>query len=1304
MLSDCFPKFAACLLTVIIWLTGINGYSQSDAYQSVVDRELRTSPVSFHLSFDNPDFLQEEFIELSGRRSLEQRKIDFPIGRFGQAIRTNFIPDPPDAHNMTGIDLDLVTAAMFNTRPDNTMGYTQPMLWGTGRINPRLGAVAFWAKGEPPFYGLIFEQTSVAFGRTERDLLGVFLDKDYRLGAYLRDASYVRHEIQSDTVWDESEWNHIVLNWDWANGMELWLNGEVIASSWGDGGWFETAPPGLFHLPMPRFKFDELYLMDRPLSSAEIQELIDSNTPPQEEHPVYRRVEYDAQRLARYSGAGQNSKLPEVTPGRAMTFTEVWPQDATDGHIKGWHVIDGRNEMAWPHPYAFFTVIPGDADFHAEKVDLQTPAGSKVNYVALTGNLTDVQVLAGSLSHDRQTLKNGAELFSVPEGPGFFYGSTITTTKGSTFRIPFTEEGDNAYEYSFEGAEYRIPYNEEFGNPTRFKGDVNLPLSGKKRIQNVGLYHYSTSPADQYRPPGITHTLTLTDELGLDERMQFKLHAATSRDERTFAVASGGGTVESANEMGSAFRPDGSVTGGRTSGPDVYVMRMADEADGETTAGGPGTSSETETACKSATLAHGCTGKPEDRGRGNGVGVTTGPKGNVQVAAATGGEPVDIGAFARLNLLSEPYYEETGVSGVTLSLPVKTTGAEETLFVRVRDPALPLRLWNQFAFRLAGFDEDYSRLVLTIDFQDLVLTGGDRLWVDLGTAGETQILLGDEANPAEFSIHEVDSWRAVDAYSDKQMMAASAQYAKMYGYMPWKFTGRTVSLENPYALGGPFDMILPAQAVKRVNPGHFLANFMLKMSSELFRGGHPVEPENRELITLTDPHGAPGWAVYMRDYNHKRQAVVRWWLEHQNPDGQIGGGWNDDNLFMISGLKDLLFDSPSDARNLHDAMHTGFEATQIYSDGYCRLYPMDRMHDADFISERYNTVMHNLGQPHAAEREMQSAWRLGKPEKTPVNYSEGLPFLSSVNVFHWYWGEYSPEVTYESIPLGELEDEFRLYSSLLDEFYFYSVTGSRIHTTTQGPYGSRYMYGTMLGGSHGPRWDARPDLAVMWPAGGGPDVARVVLLADDTTFEAAAYSFDERKRNLQMRLTRIQNGRYRVGIYADPGGTGQAGESLWSTEKELARFDVVELPLPPRTPLVIRVEQIERFGRPDALPDLAINPWGAVYRDGTVTATVHNLGNAEAENITVRLLDGETVLQETVIGRLQAPTDFIPRRISLTFDDVPASRNLKVIIDPVNEIREILKENNSAPVVTGEDCCSRFPQTPVLCFDLCNKR
>src|SRR5690606_3410905 len=215
-------------------------------------------------------------------------------------------------------------------------------------------------------------------------------------------------------------------------------------------------------------------------------------------------------------------------------------------------------------------------------------------------------------------------------------------------------------------------------------------------------------------------------------------------------------------------------------------------------------------------------------------------------------------------------------------------------------------------------------------------------------------------------------------------------------------------------------------------------------------------------------------------------------------------------------------------------------------------------------------------------------------------------------------------------PLDELAADFRLYTSVLDDYYFYRMTESRVMMDDFTAFGAPNMYTHMLGGQRGSRLDARLKLAVMWPSGAGPDVARVILNADDTSLDAAVYSFDQKMRNVDLRLCRINDGRYRIGLYEDPEGKGQAGAPIWTTEKDLTRFEILTLPVPPRQSLVLKVELLEAHQRPEKLPDLVIDPWEAQMKEGKVSATIHNLGNGEAENITVQLRDGDRILQEKI--------------------------------------------------------------------------
>ncbi|MCD6308144.1 MAG: hypothetical protein J7M24_04025, partial [Candidatus Latescibacteria bacterium] len=136
----------------------------------------------------------------------------------------------------------------------------------------------------------------------------------------------------------------------------------------------------------------------------------------------------------------------------------------------------------------------------------------------------------------------------------------------------------------------------------------------------------------------------------------------------------------------------------------------------------------------------------------------------------------------------------------------------------------------------------------------------------------------------------------------------------------------------------------------------------------------------------------------------------------------------------------------------------------------------------------------------------------------------------------------------------------------------------------------------------------------------------------------------------------------------------------WRTEQSMRRFDTVTVPIPPRTPVVIAVELLEGFDEPETLPDPAVGVRDIERNGARVTVTVHNLGDAPAEEIVVRLVDGEKTLTEKMIGCIDAPTDFTAKKAVVSFSDVPDRRTIRAVLDPGGAVEEILEENNEAAV------------------------
>src|SRR3990172_5468859 len=75
---------------------------------------LAQGPVSCHLSFENLDFAKHDWVEQTGLKRIAERKWELVDGRFGKAIFLGAVPRKYDSDNMSGLDLDLVSAVTFN--------------------------------------------------------------------------------------------------------------------------------------------------------------------------------------------------------------------------------------------------------------------------------------------------------------------------------------------------------------------------------------------------------------------------------------------------------------------------------------------------------------------------------------------------------------------------------------------------------------------------------------------------------------------------------------------------------------------------------------------------------------------------------------------------------------------------------------------------------------------------------------------------------------------------------------------------------------------------------------------------------------------------------------------------------------------------------------------------------------------------------------------------------------------------------------------------------------------------------------
>jgi len=1115
-------------------------------------------PVTYHLSFEDFDFLADCFVARSGMTSIEERGLTLETGRFGRGLMMNIPPGWKDIDNLTALELDLIVGAIYKHRnmKDAVQLYNEPIIWGAGRLNTASGAVAFWVKGALR-EGLLFNQSGCVWGRKERFLLAIESDGDGRLSAWLEDARYVRHAISSDRPLNDGDWNHVALNWDRAQGLELFVNGESVASSWGEDAWWETKLPGLMQFPMPKVVYDELYILSRPLERAEIRSLMESNAPPRTDAPPSKRDAPERERIARALGLSHAMNLPKIRPsegGHVLSFREITPDFMGDGHVPARFCMDGRYELAWPHPIALYTIIPGDVDFLAEKLDIDPPQGIPFNYISIEGNLTDLPVFTEAKR--RGDGFTGIPLVNIPNDRRFFHGEMIDRRPLGRITLPFIKG---------------------YGTPGEFEGDVHLPLTGDTRVHEIGLF--DVTETIETHVPGET-SYWFRREGSLDGRYAFAMSVMHPPAERT------------------------AVHGYRTPAGD-------------------------------------------DEGT------------------------LNTGYLRRNALVTAPMTGEHTIGSILLDLPVKTAVPEDIFLVRLRDPGVPNRIWTHAEVKLGGFD-DGGRMKLLLDFPPMMLAEGDRVWIELVSLNDAAIGLGG-SDGARIVLKPAPVMESKSLYETKALMPAMAEFMRAYHFPPWVFEKIPPDFERPHALGGPYDTIFPAQAVKRVLPHSRLAEFYVEYAKDKYYWGNITKPaENIAMKEFDKPPTVPAWAFYQHLIQNFRYRILDWMAANQNDDGQFGGGWNDDTLIM-RGRLDMPLDGSDDALRIFDRVFRGLDTTRLFAGGYCRISPIDRLHNGDFVRERYRLNIYKLGDPYVYRRSLETAWRWDKPDQTPVNWGLGKAFLFDKKILEWYWGKNIPHTAFKGMDENALNERLRRFASFLDDIAFHRYTEARVHTDNQGMYDERLITRMILGGN------ADQTVSVSWPEGGGEDLARWVTYADSTGLTCRMFSFDPLERSVTARLFRIEPGEYEIALARDR--NGNPGAVLTAETLTLRRFDTISFTVPSKRPVILTVTQKKR-GRPvTALPDLAIADYECDRSENTLTVHVSNFGDAPSKRTTVVVTDSAgKKLGEAKVPLIESVADFVEKSRWVTFKDIPRAKTLIVTVDPKNKIREIFEGNNTAVI------------------------
>ncbi|MFQ5515276.1 MAG: LamG-like jellyroll fold domain-containing protein [Myxococcota bacterium] len=287
----------------------------------------------FHASFD------------TGVRAEYARGSDLP----GLAERRNPLRNGPTGHSVPGV---------FG----NGMTHVEGSFDALGNFMPTRGTLCFFVRPPDAPYG--FDPIRIL--TTDAYYWDSYLRVSYagqRLAAWVANEAFRIRKTQAPPTrrLRPGTWTHIALIWDQAWGLELYVNGEKVASSWGEQSWISRGvDPAEIRLAWDQgVAYDELYIFDRPLPPEQIRRLYRRNQAPSaEELPVDH---FDERRRAnRLSEFGWDRKDPwrprldlAAQEPDGLVVRQVLP-DQTRALLKdATEVIDGRLGQGWPMRFSY---------------------------------------------------------------------------------------------------------------------------------------------------------------------------------------------------------------------------------------------------------------------------------------------------------------------------------------------------------------------------------------------------------------------------------------------------------------------------------------------------------------------------------------------------------------------------------------------------------------------------------------------------------------------------------------------------------------------------------------------------------------------------------------------------------------------------------------------------------------------------------------------------------------------------------------------------------------------------------------
>ena len=333
---------------------------------------------------------------------------------------------------------------------------------------------------------------------------------------------------------------------------------------------------------------------------------------------------------------------------------------------------------------------------------------------------------------------------------------------------------------------------------------------------------------------------------------------------------------------------------------------------------------------------------------------------------------INIPPAGLVSLFSRPLSSDLPLRAVTLDLMLAAPRFADVWLVTIGDPADQRRPIFEFPLLVNGgrAAQGGTRVRFTVDFRDIMLPAGERLWVKVRSRNGMTLRTGDGS---ALILHPGDREEVMREHLTDRLRLCRHFYSVGAEGHVWDGIGKNRGWRRRHPLlcltyHKVYAHLKDFRGWKRDDPlGEMLWRRMM----------HTPKPKPPVVLW---PKGAPGWAVYQRAVIENAAKLATWWIDNkQNPKtGGMGGGLGDDVEMVVRSWPYIyLITGDPKIRGAVKLLADGIWNSPGITDGYCTP-ARDVEHSAEPTSFSQPHMMLMLyGHPTYVERNMRTIKHMG---------------------------------------------------------------------------------------------------------------------------------------------------------------------------------------------------------------------------------------------------------------------------------------------------------------------------------------